>query len=221
MLLVDRVTKSFVRRGTVLDELRLEISQGESIAIMGPSGSGKTTLLNIIGLLDRPDNGKVLFEGTDIGLFTEDEAAVYRNRNVGFIFQDHMLLPHLSVIENIYLPLLASGYTKSELTERKEHINNFMVQTGIKELSSKHPFQISGGEAQRVALVRALANNPRILLADEPTGSLDSKNADILGELLKNMNNEIGVTILLVTHSESLAAKMNRNLRLESGKLIQ
>lgn len=221
MLLVDRVTKSFARRGTVLDELQLEISQGESIAIMGPSGSGKTTLLNIIGLLDRPDNGKVLFEGTDIGQFTEDEAAVYRNRNVGFIFQDHMLLPHLSVIENIYLPLLASGYTKSELTERKEHINNFMMQTGIKELSSKHPFQISGGEAQRVALVRALANNPRILLADEPTGSLDSKNADILGELLKNMNNEIGVTILLVTHSESLAAKMNRNLRLESGKLIQ
>src|SRR5512133_2693605 len=119
MLLVDKITKSYVQRGKVLDELRFEINNGDSIAIMGPSGSGKTTLLNIIGLLDKPDSGSVFFEGTDIGKFTDDEAAVYRNRNIGFIFQDHMLLPHLTIMENIYLPLLASGYNRQDLNTRK------------------------------------------------------------------------------------------------------
>jgi ABC-type lipoprotein export system ATPase subunit len=221
MLLVDNVTKSYVQRGTVLDELRLEVKKGDSIAIMGPSGTGKTTLLNIIGLLDRPDSGKVVFEGTDIGNFTDDEAALYRNRNIGFIFQDHMLLQHLTILENILLPLLASGYSRKELYSKKEHIIGVMAQTGIEDISAKYPFQISGGEAQRVALVRALANNPGILLADEPTGSLDSNNADNLADLLTAVNRETGVTIILVTHSPSLASKMSRNLRLEAGKLVK
>lgn len=221
MFLVDGITKSYVQRGKVLDELKFEINQGDSIAIMGPSGSGKTTLLNIIGLLDKPDTGHVFFEGSDIGKLSDDEAAVYRNRNIGFIFQDHMLLPHLTIIENIYLPLLASGYNRQELNTRKERINEIMMQTGISDLSGKFPFQISGGEAQRVALARALANNPRILLADEPTGSLDSKNAEILGDLLTGINRKSGVTIVLVTHSETLAARMVSNFRLEAGKLVK
>jgi lipoprotein-releasing system ATP-binding protein len=219
MLSINNITKSFAQRGLVLNNLNLDVNEGDSIAIMGPSGSGKTTLMNIIGLLEKPDSGETTFRGASIADFTDDESADYRNRNIGFVFQDHLLLPHLTVSENILLPLLAANYSNDQLVVKEKHVKELMKSIGISDLSTKYPFRISGGEAQRVALVRALANNPSILLADEPTGSLDTKNADILGELLLEMNKEFGVTLILATHSPDLAKKMSRRLRLEEGKL--
>jgi len=220
MLAIKNISKSFTQRGLVLDKLCLEVNEGNTIAIMGPSGSGKTTLMNIIGLLDKPDSGEITFRGASIANFTDDESAVYRNRNIGFVFQDHLLLQHLTVSENIFLPLLAAKYSRDELTVKEQHVIDLMKKSGISDLADKYPFRISGGEAQRVALVRALVNNPSILLADEPTGSLDSKNADILGELLLEMNREFGIILILATHSADLAKKMSRILRFEEGKLI-
>lgn len=219
MLSVKNISKSFTQRGQVLNNLSLEVKEGDSIAIMGPSGSGKSTLLNILGLLDKPDEGEIIFKGTPVDQFTDDESAVYRNRNIGFVFQDHLLLPHLTVAENIFLPLLASKYTPAELSAREDIMLQLMEKTGILDLKNKYPSNISGGEAQRVALVRSLANNPSILLADEPTGSLDSRNAENLGDLLLKMNSETGITLILATHSEELAGKMSRVFRLEDGKL--
>jgi lipoprotein-releasing system ATP-binding protein len=221
MLSIKNISKSFIQRGLVLDDLSLDVYEGNSVAIMGPSGSGKTTLLNIIGLLDKPDKGVIIFRGSSIASFSDDESAVYRNTNIGFVFQDHLLLPHLTVSENISLPLLASKSTPDELSVKVSRIKMLMERTGIYDLKDKYPFRISGGEAQRVALVRALANNPSILLADEPTGSLDAKNATILGELILEMNREFGITIILATHSADLAKKMSEMLRLEDGKLIK
>jgi ABC-type lipoprotein export system ATPase subunit len=218
MLSILEISKSFIQRGLVLDKLSLEAAKGDSIAIMGPSGSGKTTLLNMIGLLDKPDSGIIEFRGASVAEFDEDDAAVYRNRNIGFVFQDHLLLPHLTVKENIYLPLIAAG--KNNIVDKMDHIRLLMEKTGIAGLGDKYPFRISGGEAQRVALVRALANKPSILLADEPTGSLDAKNADIMADLLVEMNRSLGITIILATHSAELAAKMSRLLKLHEGKLI-
>jgi lipoprotein-releasing system ATP-binding protein len=220
MLSVKNISKSFKQRGLVLDNLSLDVLEGDSIAIMGPSGSGKTTLMNIIGLLDKPDSGEIIFRGAAIANFNDNESASYRNRNIGFVFQDHLLLPHLTVSENIHLPLLASDYSADELIVKEKHVNDLMKSIGISDLSAKYPSNISGGEAQRVALVRALANSPSILLADEPTGSLDIKNADILGELLLELNSEFNITLILATHSNDLAKKMSRRLKLEQGKLI-
>lgn len=221
MLSISNISKSFTQRGLVLNNLFLEVKEGESIAIMGPSGSGKTTLLNIIGMLDKPDNGVIKFKGATIASFNDNESADYRKKNIGFVFQEHLLLPHLTVSENIFLPLLASEYSRDEYSLKESRLRELMEKTGISDIKDKYPFQISGGEAQRSAVVRALANNPSILLADEPTGSLDSKNAEILGNLLIEMNREYNVTILLATHSADLAKKMTRILRLEDGKLIE
>ncbi len=219
MLSIKNLSKSFIQRGLVLDNLSLDVNEGDSIAIMGPSGSGKTTLLNIIGLLDKPDSGEIFFKGASLANLTDNESAVYRSRNVGFIFQDHLLLPHLTVSENIFFPLLASEYNKDELSVREAHLKMLMEKTGITDLKDKYPFHISGGEAQRVAVVRSLANNPSILLADEPTGSLDTRNAENLGKLLIEMNHEFGITIILATHSSGLAKNMSKTLRLDEGKL--
>jgi lipoprotein-releasing system ATP-binding protein len=217
MLRLENISKSFIQRGTVLDELSCNITEGDSVAITGPSGSGKTTLLNIIGSLDRPDSGDVLFRGSSLLTMDTDQSAGYRNKNIGFVFQDHLLLPHLTVIENIMLPVFAVKVTS--LAETREYARVLMEKTGISELESKYPFNISGGEAQRVALVRALINKPSLLLADEPTGSLDSKNAELLGNLLSDMNMEFGVTVITVTHSSDIASKMKFHYRLENGKL--
>ena len=220
MLLIKNISKSFTQRGMVLNNLSLHVNEGDTIAIMGPSGSGKTTLMNIIGLLDKPDTGEILFKEASIANFSEDESAAYRNMNIGFVFQEHLLLPYLTVSDNIFLPLLASRHTQTELSVKEQHIKALMEKTGIADLKGKYPYQISGGEAQRVALVRALANNPSILLADEPTGSLDARNAENMGNLLLEMNKQFGITIILATHSKDLADKMARVLHLGEGKLI-
>jgi ABC-type lipoprotein export system ATPase subunit len=219
MLRLENISKSFVQRGVVLDNLNLNVNEGDSVAITGPSGSGKTTLLNIIGSLDRPDSGDIFFMGKSILGLTPDESAFYRNRNIGFIFQDHLLLPHLTVKENIMLPLFAYKITTDENTDKEKYASLLMEKTGIASLVNKYPFQISGGEAQRVTLVRALINKPSVLLADEPTGSLDAKNADRLGTLLDELNKEFRITLIVATHSAEMAVKMKLHLTLQDGKL--
>jgi ABC-type lipoprotein export system ATPase subunit len=221
MLSIRNISKSYTQRGLVLDNLSIDVPEGASLAIMGPSGSGKTTLLNIIGLLDKPDSGSIYFKNNEIDRFSDEECASYRNREIGFVFQDHLLLNYLTVAENITLPLVASRSSGSELLSKEERIREVMIKTGIHDLRDKYPFQISGGEAQRVALVRALACKPSMLLADEPTGSLDAKNAAIMGDLLLEMNRDYGVTIILATHSADLAGKMSRILHLAGGKIAK
>ncbi len=220
MLSLRNISKSFIQRGLVLDNLSLDVSAGDTLAIMGPSGSGKTTLMNIIGLLEKPDSGMITFMGNDIRNYNDDESALYRSSNIGFVFQDHLLLPHLTVRENILLPILALKQSRAEAQMKEEEAFTLMRKTGISELSAKYPGTISGGEAQRAALVRALVNKPSILLADEPTGSLDADNAEIMGELLSEMNSELGITLILATHSDKLAGKMARTMILGHGKLI-
>lgn len=221
MLKINKVSKSFLQRGVVLDDLNLMVSEGDSVSISGPSGSGKTTLLNIIGLLDKPDTGEVIFKGMSILNYDQEESAFYRNRNIGFVFQDHLLLPYLTVKENILLPLIASKTGESEYRQKVDESLKMMKSTGILDLADKYPFQISGGEAQRATLVRALVNKPSLLLADEPTGSLDKRNAQNLGDLLIQMNKDFGITLILATHSQELADKMKIQYTLSEGKLIR
>ena len=219
MLSLLNISKSFHHRGLVLDHLELNVNEGDTVSISGPSGSGKTTLLNLIGLLDRPDSGEILFKGEPVLHYDGTESAVYRSRNIGFVFQDHLLLPHFTVYENIILPLLSRRLSSEEYSEREKHTLELMEKVDIVTLSEKFPENISGGEAQRVALVRALVNKPSILLADEPTGSLDKKNAEILGDLLLQMNQLYGISVILATHSSGLADRMLQKYNLENGRL--
>jgi ABC-type lipoprotein export system ATPase subunit len=220
MLQIKNVSKSYIQRGMVLNNLSMDVKKGDTIAITGPSGSGKTTLMNIMGGLDKPDSGDILFEEGSILAYRPDEAAGYRNKNIGFVFQDHLLLPYLTASENIRLPLLASSDSSKEMKDKESHIADLLDKTGIKELVNKYPWQISGGEAQRVTLVRALVNKPSILLADEPTGSLDTVNARIMGDFLLQMNKTFGITIILATHSAELAERMSVRYILDNGKLV-
>jgi ABC-type lipoprotein export system ATPase subunit len=220
MLIIEKISKSFPQRGVVLDNLDFNAESGEAVAITGASGCGKTTLLNIIGGLDKPDNGAVSFNGSLITNYNADELCDYRNKHIGFVFQDNLLLSHLTVKENIMLPLFTANISKSGYVEAEKHCNALMLRIGIEELSEKYPFQISGGEAQRATLVRALIRKPALLLADEPTGSLDAKNAETLCNLLIELNKEFGVTLILATHSETLASKMEKRYTIEDGKLM-
>lgn len=219
ILTLRNISKSFLQRGVVLKDLNLNVNEGDTVSVSGPSGSGKTTLLNIIGLLDRPDSGEVLFRGEKVLGYSQDESALYRNRNIGFVFQDHLLLPYLTVLENILLPLLASKTSDHDYRKKADEARRMIEKTGITGISSKYPYQISGGEAQRATLVRALVNQPSVLLADEPTGSLDKRNAENLGDLLTSMNREYGTTLILATHSQELAERMKVQYYLSEGKL--
>jgi lipoprotein-releasing system ATP-binding protein len=220
MLRVNKISKSFHQRGVVLNNLDLIVNKGDTVSISGPSGSGKTTLLNIVGLLDKPDTGEVVFKGESILKYDPEKSAVYRNKNIGFVFQEHLLLPYLTVKENILLPLLASKMSDPDYKNKVDESMILMEKTGISDLADKYPYQISGGEAQRVTLLRALVNKPSLLLADEPTGSLDRKSAVNLGDLLVQMNKDYGITLLLATHSMELADKMKTRYSLSEGKLI-
>jgi len=219
MLALKNISKSFMQRGLVLNDLHLEVNEGDTVSISGPSGSGKTTLLNIIGLLDRPDRGEVLYRGQNVLGYNQEESALYRNRNIGFVFQDHLLLPYLTVLENILLPLLASFTSDHDYRQKADEARRMIEKTGITGIESKYPYQISGGEAQRATLVRALVNQPSLLLADEPTGSLDRRNAENLGNLLADVNREYGTTLILATHSQELADRMKVQYRLSEGRL--
>lgn len=219
---LDNIHKSYASaigpETSVLSSIDLEIYKGEAIAILGPSGSGKSTLLNIMGTLDTASEGTVLIQGKDPSVMNDSQQAAMRNSDIGFIFQLHHLLPQCTVLENVLLPILASQEEPSgEIQERALHL---LDRVGLTSCAPRRPGQLSGGECQRVAVVRALINRPSILLADEPTGSLDKSHSDDLGQLLMELNKEEQITMVVVTHSESLAEKIGRTLTLSEGRLI-
>ena len=203
---------------TVLDQVSLEVARGESLAIVGPSGSGKSTLLQIIGTLDRPTSGSVALDGQDLSGLDDLKIAAVRNRQIGFVFQSHYLLPQCTVWENVLVPTLASAddALRNGAEERAERL---LKRVGLGERKSHRPGELSGGERQRVAVVRALINQPKLLLADEPTGSLDHASAQALGQLLLEFNREEGVTLIVVTHARDLAQRMARVLELRDARL--
>lgn len=233
LLQLTDVTKRYAGSGgaetvTVLAGVSLTVARGESLAIVGPSGSGKSTLLQIIGTLDRPSSGRVLLDGNDLAALDEQQVAEVRNRQMGFIFQSHYLLPQCTVWENVLVPTLARF--NSELRTPNSEMNmesaepraeRLLKRVGLGERLHHRPGQLSGGERQRVAVVRALINQPQLLLADEPTGALDHASATALGQLLVELNCEEGVTLIVVTHALDLARRMGRMFHLADGKLVE
>ncbi len=203
-------------RQRVLKDLSLEIDDGQAIAVVGPSGSGKSTLLNLIGALDRPTAGTVSLAGEDLAQLNDNELARLRNRAIGFVFQRHHLLPQCTLLENCLLPTIVDGPANSEVDERARSL---LQRVGLAGKGDHRPGQLSGGECQRAAVVRALINRPKLLLADEPTGSLDGATAASLGQLLVDLNREEQVALVVVTHSPELAQRMSRVLRLHDGEL--
>ena len=223
MLELIDVSKSYDWPGqegalSVLKNITLKVDKGESVSIVGPSGSGKSTLLNIIGALDRPSSGRVLLDGRDLAGLGDDELSRIRNREVGFVFQLHHLLPQCTVLENVLVPTLAekNGESRKAVEERASML---LERVGLSEWSRHRPGELSGGQRQRAAVVRALINKPKLLLADEPTGSLDKESADNIGRLLVELNRSEGAALIVVTHSVTLAANMGRVLELNDGVL--
>jgi len=218
---LENVTKTYPTPGgeglTVLDAVSLAVSGGESLAVVGPSGSGKSTLLNIIGTLDRPTTGRVLLDGRDLSHLGDDALAAVRSRQVGFVFQLHHLLPQCTALENVLVPALAGGGTVTRETEQRG--KQLLARVGLADRMAYRPGHLSGGERQRVAVARALINQPALLLADEPTGSLDREASANLEQLLVEVNREEGVTLIVVTHASPLAAHMAQAMELRDGRL--
>jgi lipoprotein-releasing system ATP-binding protein len=205
------------KRVEVLKGADLTFSRGEKAAIVGASGVGKTTLLHILGTLDRPTAGKVLYEGKDIYALNEKELALFRNREIGFVFQFHHLLPEFNALENTMMPCLIQGIPKKESASRAEAI---LTLVGLKERLTHKPGELSGGEQQRVAVARALVLGPKVLLADEPTGNLDTKTGESVFDLLRELNQIKGITLIVVTHNIRLAEKLSRQIQLVDGKAL-
>lgn len=223
LLVLKEVFKGYGRPGShsfrpVLAGLNWELEAGTRTAIVGPSGSGKTTLLNLIGALDRPDRGEICFNGRDISGYSEPELALFRNSVLGFVFQQHHLLPQLTLLENVLLPLLATKKAASAV--ERQWAESLLHQTGLWEQRHQKPGELSGGECQRTAVVRALINKPQLLLADEPTGALDEKNASLLADLLLSISREQGLTLVTVTHSPDVASRMDQRFHLRDGQLL-
>lgn len=216
-----KVTKSYrneignVNR-EVLGQLSMEINKGKKVAVMGPSGSGKTTLLNLIGTLDKPDSGDIFLDSYNLSEMNRRELLEFRNKKVGFVFQFHHLLPQCTLLENVMLPALVTKFDKTEVTRRAGELLQLL---GIWEQRFNKPGELSGGECQRAAVARALINKPSILLADEPTGSLDARNAEGLMELLVKINREMGVTMVIATHSNDIAMQMDEVYKIVNGKV--
>ena len=218
LIQVQQLYKSFgngAKRLEVLKGIDLTFDQGEKAAIVGASGVGKTTLLHILGTLDRPTSGKVLYEGRDVFTLNEKELAHFRNREIGFVFQFHHLLPEFNAIENTMMPCLIQGLSRKEAVLRAEAI---LTLVGLKDRLTHKPGKLSGGEQQRVAVARALVLEPKILLADEPTGNLDFKTGESIFSLLQELNRSKGVTLVIVTHNLKLAAELPRQIHLADGK---
>ncbi|MBU1013949.1 MAG: ABC transporter ATP-binding protein [Bacteroidetes bacterium] len=204
----------------VLNDISLEIRKGDSIAIVGPSGCGKSTLLNLIGTLDLPTSGNIVFDGVEINTLDDKKLSALRNKRIGFVFQMHHLLPQLNVLENVLLPALANS-SKNQLKLTSEKAIQLLSEVGLKAHLYKFPGQLSGGECQRVAVVRALINEPDIILADEPTGSLDHESAEQIGNLLVDLQTKKEMALVIVTHSLDLADKMKTRYSLLNGQLNQ
>lgn len=215
MIQLSDIRKKFDRL-EVLKGVSLEISDSEIVAIVGPSGAGKTTLLQIMGSLERPDSGRVLYDGTDIFKLSDKKLAAFRNRHIGFVFQFHSLLPEFSLEENVALPALIGGDKRNAAMSRARELLDYM---GLSERLRHKPAQLSGGERQRAAVARALINNPGVILADEPSGSLDSANRTELHRLFFDLRRDRGQSFVIVTHDEGLAASADRTIRLLDGHL--
>ena len=200
----------------VLRDVCVDIRQGEVVSIVGPSGAGKTTLLQIMGTLDKPDSGSIVFNGTDVLKLKGRELAHFRNRNIGFVFQFHQLLPEFTALENVAMPALLGGTRQSEAYKRAGELLEYM---GLSERVDHKPAQLSGGESQRVAVARALINNPGVILADEPSGSLDSQNKRELHDLFFRLRREMNQTFVIVTHDELLAQQADRVLHMRDGAI--
>ncbi|MFC1938753.1 ABC transporter ATP-binding protein [Chloroflexota bacterium] len=219
MIQLENVTKVY-RMGKVgvhaLRGVTLSLDRGEMIAVIGASGSGKSTLLNIIGLLDRPDAGSYLFDGVDVSRLSENQLAEMRNREFGFVFQDFNLLPRATALANVELPLVYAGSVR----HRRERANEALERVGLAERANHKPTELSGGEQQRVAIARALVNNPPLILADEPTGNLDSKSGAEIISIFHKLHQD-GKTVILITHEADIAARAQRTIRLHDGRIAE
>lgn len=216
MISIKGITRSFGQL-QVLKGIDLDINHGEILSIVGPSGAGKTTLLQIIGTLDRPTSGKIIYNGEDIMQFKDSKLAEFRNRNIGFVFQFHQLLPEFTVLENVAMPALIGNLSHNQAYSKAKELIDYM---GLGERIQHRPAQLSGGERQRVAVARALINRPKVILADEPSGSLDSHNRNELHRLFFNLRRDLGQTFVIVTHDESLAADTDRIIHMQDGMII-
>ena len=216
MIQVTGVSKSYERL-QVLRDISLSIGDGEFVSIVGPSGAGKTTLLQIIGSLEQPDSGIVAYDGEDIVAMKEERRARFRNRNIGFVFQFHQLLPEFTINENVAMPAMIGGESRRESMARAAEI---LTRLGLADRLDHRPAQLSGGERQRAAVARALINGPRVILADEPSGSLDSQNRRELYDLFFKLRQDSGMTFVIVTHDESLAADSDRIIHMKDGQII-
>lgn len=216
MIQLHDIRKSFGSL-QVLKGIDLTINQGEIVSIVGPSGAGKTTLLQIIGTLDRADSGRVLFDGVDVSVYNEKQLSAFRNCHIGFVFQFHQLLPEFSAVENVMMPALIAGASMADARRRAMEMLDFL---GLIDRATHKPAELSGGEKQRVAVARALVNRPQVILADEPSGSLDTQNKAELHQLFFDLRREMGQTFIIVTHDESLATTTDRTIRLRDGLVV-
>ena len=216
MIEIKGVTKSFGSL-QVLKGIDLRIEKGEIVSIVGPSGAGKTTLLQILGTLDKPDNGSVVVDGIETSTLSTNKLSEFRNTHLGFVFQFHQLLPEFTAIENIMIPAYIAGMKPKEARSRAEELLAFM---GLSDRATHKPNELSGGEKQRVAVARALMNNPAVILADEPSGSLDSKNKEELHKLFFELRDKFGQTFVIVTHDETLATLTDRTIHLKDGRIV-
>ncbi len=213
MIKVHDIKKSFGQL-EVLRGINLDVRQGEIMSIVGPSGAGKTTLLQIMGTLDRPDSGEVIFNGQNVMTLNDNKQAAFRNANIGFVFQFHQLLPEFTVLENVAMPALIGGASRTDAYARAKELIGYL---GLAQRIDHKPMQLSGGERQRTAVARALVNKPAVILADEPSGSLDSRNREELHKLFFDLRDDFGQTFVIVTHDESLASRCDRIVHMSDG----
>lgn len=215
MIQLEGITKSFGSLH-VLKGIDLTINKGEVVSIVGPSGAGKTTLLQIMGTLDKPDSGRIVLNGTEVNRLKEKELSAFRNKEIGFVFQFHQLLPEFAALENVMIPALIQGVSASEAKKKAREMLDFL---GLSERASHKPAELSGGEKQRVAVARALINHPAVVLADEPSGSLDTQNKIELHRLFFDLRDKLGQTFVIVTHDEELAAQTDRTIHMIDGMI--